>query len=105
MSKEGIKKLIGRMITDDEFKDSFFANREKTVNASGYDVSAQELEALANLRADDLGVQITEVIGGSDKAWGLSVSRVTDKLINNEKILSANPIREGLKTPGKTINR
>lgn len=108
MSQEGIKKLIGRIITDEEFKKGFFENRARTVKMSGYDVSLQELEALATLKAEDLEFEITEVIGANHNATEIECGAKVKTWMpspDKERIVLTRPIAETIKTPGKNIIR
>jgi len=59
---EGLKAVIERMVTDEEFKKAILANPEQALNASGYEVNAEELLALKNLKGEDLEGLTPELI-------------------------------------------
>jgi len=59
---EGLKAVVERMVTDDEFKKAILENPEEALSAGGYEVSAEELFALKNLKAEDLEGLTPELI-------------------------------------------
>ena len=50
----GLKDVIERMVVDEGFKNAVLENAEQAVSAGGFEVSAEEMEALKNLKAEDL---------------------------------------------------
>lgn len=69
MSREGVDALIARYIDDPDFRADFARNPEATVRREGFDLSADELEAL---HAAD-GVRLGEALRAriSRAAFGL----------------------------------
>jgi len=59
---EGLKTVVERMVTDDEFKKAILENPEEALSAGGYEVSAEELLALKNLKVEDLEGLTPELI-------------------------------------------
>lgn len=54
MSKEGVKAVVAKMITDDEFKLALFQDPEKTIRVGGFDITEEELEAFKEIQEEDL---------------------------------------------------
>lgn len=50
-----LNEIIGRALTDSKFRGELFKNRSKAV--SGYNLSAADKDALANISAEDLEQQ------------------------------------------------
>ena len=70
MSNEKIQEIIGRMVSDAEFRQQLFDNPEAAL--ADYDLSAEEMEAFKNMSdegfdnlAGDLGDRISRLgLGG-----------------------------------------
>lgn len=58
MSQQGVKKLVGRLISDDSFRKAFHDNPSKATAESGYHLDERELAALAKLKPTDLQVNV-----------------------------------------------
>lgn len=52
MSQDAVSQIIGRAVTDDEFRKLLFSNPEQALQ--GYDLTEDELEVLENLEQEDL---------------------------------------------------
>jgi len=52
MSKDAVSQIIGRAVTDEEFRKLLFSNPEQAL--AGYDLANEEKEALKNLKPEDL---------------------------------------------------
>jgi len=67
MSKEALQAVIGRAVSDDEFRKAFFANPDKAL--TGYDLTEDEVAALKDIDAESMEA----LSGGLDerisKAW------------------------------------
>jgi len=58
MSKEGVRKIVGRMVSDSKFRTAVL-KRPKTASAgSGYSVTTKELAAISRLKNDDFKVKV-----------------------------------------------
>jgi hypothetical protein len=52
MSQDAVSQIIGRAVTDAKFRELLFSNPEQALQ--GYDLSADEVEALESLKQEDL---------------------------------------------------
>jgi hypothetical protein len=52
MSQDSVTQIIGRAVTDDEFRTLLFS--DPTQALAGYDLTDEEVEALSNLKQEDL---------------------------------------------------
>jgi hypothetical protein len=52
MTKSSVEQIIGRMITDEAFRKSFFKNPQKALE--GYDLNPEELAALLKTKIEDV---------------------------------------------------
>ena len=52
MSQDAVSQIIGRAVTDTEFRQLLFSNPEEALQ--GYDLDEDEIEALKNLKQEDL---------------------------------------------------
>ena len=52
MSKEALESVIGRAVTDSEFRQSLFANPDEAL--AGFDLTDQEIAGLKTLDAETL---------------------------------------------------
>lgn len=63
MSQEGVKKLIGRMISDQDFSNAFHADPKAAIKASGYGLTPKEIAAVSKLTPNDLTVKLKPGLG------------------------------------------
>ncbi len=52
MSQDAVSQIIGRAVTDADFRETLFSNPEQALQ--GYDLTDDEQEALKNLKQEDL---------------------------------------------------
>ena len=52
MSQDAVSQIIGRAVTDAEFRKALFSNPEQALQ--GYDLTEDDKEALKNLKQEDL---------------------------------------------------
>jgi hypothetical protein len=52
MAQDAVSQIIGRAVTDAEFRSLLFSNPEQALQ--DYDLSGDEIEALKNLKQEDL---------------------------------------------------
>jgi hypothetical protein len=58
MSTRNVKRIIKALITDPKLQKSFFANKDKTLEASGLKLTAEEFRALKTIRRSDVKVGV-----------------------------------------------
>lgn len=58
MSSQGVLNVIGRIITDEQFKKEFFEDPKLAVEHSGYAVAPDELAALAEIKPTELKIHL-----------------------------------------------
>jgi hypothetical protein len=68
LTDEGVKKLIGKVATDDIFRDNFFKDPDKAIRVSGYAIDKYEARALAAIKPEDFSVDIERRVIGVDKS-------------------------------------
>ena len=51
MSKQNVQKIVGSVITDNDFAKSFFANADKVLK--DYDLTADEIAGLKAMKKED----------------------------------------------------
>jgi hypothetical protein len=73
MSQQGVKKVVGSLISDPSFAAAFHANPQKTVHDHGLDVDANEIAALSKLKASDLQVAVHQRPGGTVASYEIDV--------------------------------
>ncbi len=54
MSQQAVERALGRLLTDENFRDRFFASPEIASWEAGFTLSAVELEALSRLSLEAL---------------------------------------------------
>lgn len=52
MSQNAVSQIIGRAVTDADFRETLFSNPEQALQ--GYDLTEDDKEALKNLKQEDL---------------------------------------------------
>ena len=52
MSQDAVSQIIGRAVTDDEFRALLFANPDQALK--GYELTDDEIAALSDLKQEDL---------------------------------------------------
>jgi hypothetical protein len=52
MSQDAVSQIIGRAVIDTEFRNLLFSNPDQALE--GYDLTDDEIDALKNLRQEDL---------------------------------------------------
>ncbi len=52
MSQDAVSQIIGRAVTDADFRETLFSNPEQALQ--GYDLTEDDKEALKNLKQEDL---------------------------------------------------
>jgi hypothetical protein len=54
MANKSVEELIGRALTDKEFRDRLLASPEATLKAEGYDVAPEVIEAIKSANPDEV---------------------------------------------------
>jgi hypothetical protein len=49
MSQQAVERTLGKLITDEEFREEFFKDRVAAILRGGLDLSAGELDALSRI--------------------------------------------------------
>lgn len=70
MTKEGVKKVVSKLITDESFKQTFFKNPTDAIKTAGYDVDDKETAALAKIRPEDVVFEVNEKVLGEGTVAG-----------------------------------
>ena len=56
MSKEGVQRVVARMITDTAFRKAVIKNPKAAVGRSGLALTSAELAAISKIKASDLQI-------------------------------------------------
>jgi hypothetical protein len=75
MSTQEVRKVIGRMVADEQFRQSVFADARKAIADAGFQLTNDELNAFSNLKPDDLTIDVRQ--HGAQPMGGLELSKVT----------------------------
>lgn len=77
MSQRAVEGLLGRLITDREFRERFYADPAATCARESLDLTSRELDALLSLDrarlqafARDLDARIVRAAVGGPRYWG-----------------------------------
>lgn len=54
MSQQAVERALGKLLTDENFRDRFFTNPELATWEAGFTLSSIELEALSRVSAEAL---------------------------------------------------
>jgi hypothetical protein len=54
MAKKSIEELIGRALTDKEFRDRLLQSPEATLNAEGYEATPEVVEAIKSANPEEI---------------------------------------------------
>lgn len=52
MTEQAVEQILGRIVTDEKFRELFFSDPEKALK--GYDISDEEREALLKIKVEDV---------------------------------------------------
>lgn len=74
MSQEGVRKVIGKMISEPNFAKAVHANAATAIAGSGYALDTREVAAISKIKPGDLSLQIKP--GGPGNA-GFSIETFT----------------------------
>jgi hypothetical protein len=58
MSKQGVKLAVAALIANPIFNKAFFANKKKTLKASGFPLTSAEMRALQKLTKKDVILRV-----------------------------------------------
>ena len=47
MSQQGVERAVGKLVTDEEFRNAFFRDPERASLRAGIDLSPEEMDALS----------------------------------------------------------
>jgi len=76
MSKEGLNRVIGKMIADTGFRRAVFNDPARALPRTGFDLSKDEMKALRVLKPSDLKVLRKRVGRGPSAAVECTVSGI-----------------------------
>ena len=69
MSREGMKEVVKRMLSDEDFRLTLLEDPEKAIRAEGFDVTEEELEAFKTIEEEDLvNLSLEELEGRLSKS-------------------------------------
>lgn len=69
MSREGMKEVVKRMLSDEDFRLTLLEDPEKVIRAEGFDVTEEELEAFKTIEEEDLvNLSLEELEGRLSKS-------------------------------------
>ena len=60
MTTEGVRKVMGRLMTDEKFKEEFFKDSADAVKRSGYAVDKMETNAYPSSSRKTLNLMLTK---------------------------------------------
>lgn len=55
MSQRAVEQILGKLLTDEKFRDGFFRNPEQAAREAGLDLSRPEVDALRRVPPGALG--------------------------------------------------
>jgi hypothetical protein len=58
MSQEGVRKVIGKLISDPGFNKEFYRDPKKAIESTGYAVNTDEFSALSKIKPEDFKLVI-----------------------------------------------
>ena len=89
MTTEGVRKVMGRLMTDEKFKEEFFKDSAAAVKRSGYAVDKMETNALSKLKPEDVAFDVNKRIIGEAAAGN---TECTVSGIKSFKQLGSTPV-------------
>ena len=72
---KGFQDMLGRMVSDPEFRRSMAANPEQAVQAAGIQLAPQEIERLRSMTPEDRQKLMQEMDTRDSKAWWVVIWR------------------------------
>ena len=72
---KGFQDMLGRMVSDPEFRRSMAANPEQAVQDAGIQLAPQEIERLRSMTPEDRQKLMQEIDTRDSKAWWVVIWR------------------------------
>ena len=72
---KGFQDMLGRLVSDPEFRKQMAVDPEQALQQAGIELSTRELERVRSMSADDRQKLLEEVDSGDSKAWWIVIWR------------------------------
>jgi hypothetical protein len=73
VSEVGVRKIVAKLITEENFKKEFFENPKDAIEKSGYSLTEKEIKALEKMKPEDIHFKYNKKTGPNAESVGLGV--------------------------------
>jgi hypothetical protein len=98
MSVEGMRQVIGRMISDPAYNAAVNSDPQGTLGKSGFDLTPEEIGALGKITPDELNSGLSQLNQIADGGWGLGVVSGKKAMPDAQRVATGVSIE-----PGKAV--
>jgi hypothetical protein len=76
MSEIGVRKLVARLVTDEDFKKEYFKDPKAATEKSGYSLTEDEIKALEKMKPEDIKFKYNKKTGPSAEAVKVGITAI-----------------------------